>query len=89
MASHFSDANSMLKADVAGVVDHFTVGTNQLVGRSSSGDITNLNKATVRTILALTTQSANPDTSGATLGDLETEVNQIKAALRATEIIAA
>lgn len=31
---------------------------------------------------------ANPDTSGATLGDLETEVNQIKAALRSLGLIA-
>ncbi len=32
--------------------------------------------------------AANPDTSGAVLADLETEVNQIKAALRAAGIIA-
>lgn len=35
-----------------------------------------------------TQQAANADTSGATLGDLETEVNQIKAVLRAFGLIA-
>jgi len=35
-----------------------------------------------------TQQAANPDTSGATLGQLETEVNQIKAVLRAFGLIA-
>lgn len=35
-----------------------------------------------------TISSANPDTSGATLAALETEVNQIKAALRISKIIA-
>lgn len=35
-----------------------------------------------------TQQAANPDTSGATLGDLETEVNQLKAVLRAFGLIA-
>ena len=34
------------------------------------------------------TQAANADTSGATLGQLETSVNQIKAALRAAGVIA-
>lgn len=33
-------------------------------------------------------QPANPDTSGATLAALETEVNEIKAALRAVGLIA-
>ena len=31
--------------------------------------------------------AANADTSGATLGDLETEVNQLKAALRTAGVI--
>jgi hypothetical protein len=35
-----------------------------------------------------TQQAANADTSGATLGDLETEVNQLKAVLRAFGLIA-
>lgn len=35
-----------------------------------------------------TQQAANPDTSGAALADLETEVNQIKAVLRAFGLIA-
>ena len=35
-----------------------------------------------------TTQAANADTSGATLGDLETEVNQLKAVLRTFGLIA-
>ncbi len=35
-----------------------------------------------------TQQAANPDTSGATLGQLETEVNQLKAVLRAFGLIA-
>lgn len=34
------------------------------------------------------TQAANPDTSGATLGQLETEVNQLKAVLRTFGLIA-
>ena len=34
------------------------------------------------------TQAANADTSGATLGDLETEVNQLKAVLRTFGLIA-
>jgi hypothetical protein len=38
--------------------------------------------------IAPNTQAANPDTSGATLAALETEVNQIKAALRALGLIA-
>lgn len=33
-------------------------------------------------------QAANADTSGASLGDLETEVNELKAALRAVGILA-
>lgn len=32
-------------------------------------------------------EAANPDTSGATLGQLETEVNEVKAALRAVGLI--
>lgn len=35
-----------------------------------------------------TASAANPDTSGATLGELETEVNELKAALRTAGIIA-
>lgn len=34
------------------------------------------------------TQAANPDTSGATLGNLEVEVNQLKAVLRTFGLIA-
>lgn len=37
---------------------------------------------------AATQQAANPDTSGATLPDLETEVNQLKAVLRTFGLIA-
>lgn len=37
---------------------------------------------------AATQQAANPDTSGATLGDLEIEVNQLKAVLRTFGLIA-
>lgn len=36
----------------------------------------------------VTAAAANPDTSGAVLGDLEVEVNEIKAALRSAGIIA-
>lgn len=39
-------------------------------------------------VTPVTQRAANPDTSGATLGDLETEVNEIKQALRDVGIIA-
>lgn len=38
--------------------------------------------------LVFNKQAANPDTTGAALADLETEVNQLKAALRAAGVIA-
>lgn len=41
-----------------------------------------------RTVLTPAVGAANADTSGATLGQLETEVNELKAALRAAGIIA-
>jgi hypothetical protein len=40
------------------------------------------------TLQVVGTQAAIPNTSGATLGDLELEVNKLKAALRNTAIIA-
>lgn len=42
----------------------------------------------IGSVTPITTQAANADTSGATLGQLETEVNQLKATLRLFGIIA-
>lgn len=50
-------------------------GSNMGTGVYSVSDADNV-------VLDFTTRTANPDTSGATLGQLETEVNEIKALLR-------
>ena len=68
------------------------VGDTVLV-QDSGNDITvmrvSANSGGVVTLVYTPTQSAaNVDTSGATLTDLETEVNEIKAALRTAHIIA-
>ena len=42
----------------------------------------------IGSVIPVTTQAANADTSGATLGQLETEVNELKAVLRLFGLIA-
>jgi hypothetical protein len=75
-----------------GATDMVRVGDTVLV-QDSGNDITvmrvSANSGGVVTLVYTPTQSAaNVDTSGATLTDLETEVNEIKAALRTAHIIA-
>jgi hypothetical protein len=76
------------------------LGTSAVVNTGTSGatvpllDGANTHASVQATLFAvgavtpITTQAANPDTSGAVLADLETEVNQIKTTLRAFGLIA-
>src|SRR5262245_54369055 len=74
------------RADNTGTVGfNIGVATAAAINPSSTGRV-RLNGGAAE--FAKGTQAANPDTSGATLANLEIEVNEIKAALRAVGIIA-
>ncbi len=61
---------------------HVATGTGTKIGTASG------QKLGFWGVTPVTQRAANPDTSGASLGDLETEVNEIKQALRDVGIIA-
>ena len=64
-------------------VSGFSAGDNLTIGVYNTSDVT----VNIGHMNVTVTQVANADTSGATLAALETEVNELKAVLRATGII--